>query len=60
MTKPKLQPERGTPSENSCAAAGETAEIVEIRNVTLKEALRMVRALADRAPSEENYPQPEI
>jgi hypothetical protein len=59
MNKPKLQPECVTASETACLAAAGTVEIVEVRNVTLKEALEMVRVLADRARSKEIYSQQE-
>jgi hypothetical protein len=45
MGTPKLQPERIAATESARVA---TPEIIEIRNITLKEALQMVRALADR------------
>ena len=57
MNKPKLQPECVTTPEKSGLAAGEDVEILEVRNISLKEALQMVRALADRA-YEEIHPQP--
>jgi hypothetical protein len=43
MTKPRLQLESVTPIHNPYVAEG---EIVEIRNITLKEAVQMVRLLA--------------
>ena len=48
--KPILQPERVTASDDVHLAP---AKIIEIRNVTLKEALQMVRALADHPNSRE-------
>jgi hypothetical protein len=51
MGTPKLQPERITATASARVAA---PEIIEIRNITLKEALQMVRALADRAESREH------
>ncbi|MBV9885317.1 MAG: hypothetical protein JO119_02105 [Acidobacteria bacterium] len=50
MTKPTLQPEHSTVSDSSHVVKG---AVVEIRNITLKEALRMVKALADGARPEE-------
>jgi hypothetical protein len=46
MGTSKLQPERVTATDGARVA---THEIIEIRNITLKEALQMVRALADQA-----------
>ena len=45
MNNPNLQPERTTAPEKPRPVIG---EILEIRNVTLKEALQVVRSLAER------------
>ena len=50
MTKPKLQLEPITAADAAHVVGG---KIIEIRNVTLKEALQLVRALADRQESRE-------
>jgi hypothetical protein len=50
MTKPTLQPERITAPDIPRPVA---PEIIEIRSVTLKEALQLVRALADRTEPRE-------
>jgi hypothetical protein len=46
MGTPKLQPERIAATDSARIS---TAEIIEIRNITLKQALQMVRALANLA-----------
>jgi hypothetical protein len=48
LTKPKLQLEPITAADAAHVVGG---KIIEIRNVTLKEALQLVRALADRQES---------
>jgi hypothetical protein len=50
MGTPKLQPEPLAATDSARVAA---PKIIEIRNITLKEALQMVRALADRAEPRE-------
>jgi hypothetical protein len=47
MTKPQLQPERITAADSARPPAG---EILEIRNVTLKQAIQLVRSLATASP----------
>jgi hypothetical protein len=48
MTKTKLQLEDIAPPQDAKSAA---PEIVEIRNITLKQAIELVRALATASPT---------
>jgi len=50
MTKPILEPMHPSVPENSHFADG---AVIEVRNITLKEALEIVRALHNAARSEE-------